>query len=106
IRHQFSSEHLLHESHHVCPPEKRKVPNFVGGMLPQVDKGDCDYYCLAMLVLFRPWRSGMDLKGGTDVSWETEFDAYPFMEDSHRIMANFNLHYKCLDAWDNFRAEL
>ncbi|KAK0494090.1 hypothetical protein EDD18DRAFT_1043775, partial [Armillaria luteobubalina] len=102
----FSSEHPLHGSHHVhvCPPEKRKVPNFVGRMLPHVDKGDREYYCLVMLVLFRPWRSGVDLKGGADILWDTEFDAYPFTEDNRRVMANFNLRYECLDAQDDFRA--
>ncbi|PBK91905.1 hypothetical protein ARMGADRAFT_898544, partial [Armillaria gallica] len=57
---QFMEFHPLHRSHHikVIPDAEQKVLNFVGGMLPRKDKGDKEYYCLTMLVLFRPWRSG------------------------------------------------
>ncbi|PBK65093.1 hypothetical protein ARMSODRAFT_861154, partial [Armillaria solidipes] len=47
---QFVDRHPLCLSHHVkvVPDAERKVPNFVGGMLPHKDKGDREYYCLAM----------------------------------------------------------
>ncbi|PBL04586.1 hypothetical protein ARMGADRAFT_1071029 [Armillaria gallica] len=59
-----------------------------------------------MLVLFRPWRSGTDLRQDTDTSWDTEFRNYRFSPSHDKIMANFNLRYECLDARDDYRAEL
>ncbi|KAK0442207.1 hypothetical protein EV421DRAFT_1710929, partial [Armillaria borealis] len=46
----FSRDHPLHESHHVrmSPDKDKKVPNFVGGMLPRKDRGDREYYCASM----------------------------------------------------------
>lgn len=42
------------------------VANFLGGSLPRADKGDCEYYACTMLTLFKPWRSGKDLKSELD----------------------------------------
>ncbi|PBK62524.1 hypothetical protein ARMSODRAFT_1061253, partial [Armillaria solidipes] len=105
-RYKFSWEHPLHESHHVrvCPVKDQKVPNFVGGMLPRKDKGDREYYCTSMLVLFKPWRTGADLKVDQDTTWDAVFENYSFSEAHTRIMANFNLRYECLDARDDYRA--
>ncbi|KAK0494357.1 hypothetical protein EDD18DRAFT_1077573, partial [Armillaria luteobubalina] len=82
------------------------VPNFVGGMLPRKDKGDREYYCLAMLTFFRPWRSSKDLKLNTETTWDCEFSRYTFTPFHLKIIDNFNLRYECLDARDDFRAEL
>ncbi len=107
-RMQFMDLHPLHMSHHikVLPDAEWKVANFVSGMLPCKDKGDREYYCLTMLVLFRPWRSGTDLKQDDNTSWDTEFGKYTFSTSQEKIMANFNLRYECLDARDDYRAEL
>ncbi|KAK0215544.1 hypothetical protein IW262DRAFT_1277859, partial [Armillaria fumosa] len=107
-RFQFSNEHPLVHSHHIrqCPDTERKIPNFVGGLLPRMDKGDREYYCLTMLTLFKPWRSGKDLRLDASITWDTEFRQSEFSPQHLKIMANFNLRYECLDARDNYRAEL
>ncbi len=98
----------MYETHHmwVRDPADRRVPNFVGSLLPRKDKGDCEYYCATMLVLFKPWRTGYDLRRDHQVSWDDTFQLHAFSAFHERIMANFNLRYKCLDARDDYRAEM
>ncbi|KAJ8495889.1 hypothetical protein ONZ45_g12679 [Pleurotus djamor] len=57
-----------------------------------------------MLTLFRPWRTGADLKD-EDVSFEDEFNKYNFLPEHVRVMDNFHLRYECLDSRDDFRKE-
>jgi len=80
------------------------VPNFIGPGLPRRDKGDCEYYCLTMLVFFKPWCSGKDLKHANE-SWDKSFVNYNFTKRSCDIMDNFQLRYECLDSHDDFRAQ-
>src|SRR5271170_2818997 len=51
----FLDKHPLHMSHGTrCVQENSaKIPNFIGATLPCCDQGDREYYCSAMLVLFR-----------------------------------------------------
>ncbi|KAK0421547.1 hypothetical protein EV421DRAFT_1688299, partial [Armillaria borealis] len=102
----FSSSHPLRETHHVrvYEAEKRKVPNFVGGMLPRRDRGDWEYYCAMMLTIFKPWRTGQDLKIDKETTWDTAFTEFNFSSRHQQIMLNFNLQYECLDARDDYRA--
>lgn len=79
------------------------VPNFIGPALPRKDVGEREVYCCAMLTLFMPWRTGIDMKS-MDVSWEATFDAYPFTERQRTLMANFNMRYECYDARDDYGA--
>ena len=60
----FQKEHPLHESHAMCliRDSSRQVPNFAGANLPRRDQGDREYYFSSMLTLFKPWRSGTDLR--------------------------------------------
>ena len=53
------------------------MPNFIGGTLPRCDQGDYEYYCLTMLTLFKPWRTGHDLKL-VEETWEQAFNKYIF----------------------------
>ncbi|HXP51396.1 MAG TPA: AAA family ATPase, partial [Bacteroidia bacterium] len=81
------------------------VPNFVGGSLPRRDRGDRDYYCTTMLTLFKPWRTGKDLKN-LNQSWDDAFMSHNFSSKQQKIMDNFNVRYECLDARDDFSAQL
>ncbi|PBK59898.1 hypothetical protein ARMSODRAFT_852371, partial [Armillaria solidipes] len=103
---QFSDGHPMHATHHVRVREDtdRHVPNFVGGLLPRKDKGDREYYCAAMLTLFKPWRTGHDLKQDALTSWDQAFQNHDFSDFHEKIMSNFNLRYECLDARDDYRA--
>ncbi len=100
--------HPQRESHQsVFLPEnetRERVPNFMGGALPRRDKGDPEYYGATMLTLFKPWRSGQDLKT-KDENWSEAFRKYNFDEKASRLMGNFNLRYECSDARDDFAAQ-
>jgi len=84
---------------------KLRVPNFTGATLPRRDKGDREYYCCAMLTLFKPWRTGSDLKS-TTASWDEQFLAHQFSNDEVNYMNNFNIRYECMDARDDYCAQM
>ncbi|KAF5331416.1 hypothetical protein D9611_011867 [Ephemerocybe angulata] len=103
---RLSEEHPQYATHAVAldPGRRQKyVPHFIGPPIPRRDAGDREYYCCAMLTLFRPWRTGIDMKSA-DVTWEAAFDAYSFTERQKEIMANFNMRYECYDARDDYSA--
>jgi hypothetical protein len=104
---RFSGEHPLSGSNGVryIVNNAARVPNFVGANLPRRDQGDREYYCRTMLVLFKPWRQGKDLKA-TDQLWDEEFQKHSFTEEQVRYMLNFNVRYECLDARDDYRAQM
>ncbi|KAK0447512.1 hypothetical protein EV421DRAFT_1684191, partial [Armillaria borealis] len=106
-RYPFAEDHPMAGTHHVLcrPADEKYVPNFVGGMLPRCDVGDRDFYCSTMLTLFVPWRSGRQLKE-EHVSWIEAFDSRVFPPWQQRIMKNFNLRYECLDARDDYHAQM
>ena len=58
-----------------------------------------------MLTIFKPWRSGKDLKGEKD-TWDESFLNFQFTDTQKQVMKNFNLCYECLDAHDDHRAAL
>ena len=102
----FMDGHPLQDTHHVnCLPEiEEYIPNFTG-TLPRSDQGDREYYCSTMLTLFEPWRHGKDLRH-EDESWEYAFCRFSFTPRQQELMKFFNLRYECLDAQDDFHAEL
>ncbi|KAH7905862.1 hypothetical protein BJ138DRAFT_1017128, partial [Hygrophoropsis aurantiaca] len=105
--HMFFGDHPLSGTHHVrvLHDGESIVPNFVGGSLPRHDKGDFGYYCCTMLTLFSPWRSGRDLKG-EDTTWSECFKSYNFTDRQREIMKYFNVRYECLDARDDYSAQM
>ncbi|KAF7972082.1 hypothetical protein HWV62_19165, partial [Athelia sp. TMB] len=80
------------------------VPNFIGGNLPRRDQGDRELYCATMLTLFKPWRTGHDLKM-TEENWDDSFHRHAFPEEALNKMKFFNVKYECLDARDDFHAQ-
>ena len=104
----FKTEHPLHGTHAMCliRDVSHCVPNFAGANLPRCDKGDREYYCCMMLTLFKPWRSGNDLKESSMSSCEEVFQGHSFRGSEIDMMKNFNVRYECLDARDDFRAQL
>ncbi|KAJ3977502.1 hypothetical protein EV361DRAFT_788172, partial [Lentinula raphanica] len=103
----FMDGHPLSESH--VPVHRRNphnvVPNFLGGILPRPDKEDREYYCCTMLVLFRPWRTGFDLKEHNQ-TWHEAFLAYEFPPECKMYIQNINLRYEALDSRDDFRSQM
>jgi len=82
-----------------------KFPNFTGHTLPRKDQGDREFYCLTMLTLFQPWRTGHDLKTAK-VSWDEAFSDHPFMERQKILLKNMNICHECIDAKDDYYAQL
>ena len=105
---RFKQNHPLHDSHgtRFISNNSRRVPNFSGATLPRCDQGDREFYCSTMLTLFKPWRNGRDLKKAPSISWDDEFSMHPFKENELTMMKNFNIRYECLDARDDYRAQL
>ena len=104
---RFKSKHPLYDTH-VTILQKQKANaavNFIGCNLPRCDQGDREFYCLTMLALFKPWRSGLDLKNDK-ISWDDAFTDYDFTKQQQQLMRNFNIKYECLDARDDFRAKM
>ncbi|KIM84091.1 hypothetical protein PILCRDRAFT_56716, partial [Piloderma croceum F 1598] len=101
----FEAGHHQHTSHtvQIQADDGTIVPNFVGGSLPRCDKGDREFYCCTMLTLFKPWKSGKDLKTRTE-SWDDSFLAYNFNQRQQEILRYFNSRYECLDARDDYSA--
>lgn len=104
----FLEGHPQRETHHpllLATDEYRdRVPNFLGGALPRRDKGDAEMYAATMLTLFKPWRTGMDLKPETQ-NWSEAIHYHKFSDKFNQLMDNFNLRYECADARDDFAAQ-
>ncbi|KII82907.1 hypothetical protein PLICRDRAFT_682664 [Plicaturopsis crispa FD-325 SS-3] len=103
----FMRGHPLFQTHLArCAKEVHaRVPNFLGAPLPRVDRGDRDYYCSTMLTFFKPWRSGRELRHDGE-SWESAFTRYPFSDTQKTTMNHFNVKYECLDARDDYSAQM
>ena len=105
--HLFQNPHPLCKSHASClgPEDEKLVVNFIGGILPRHVPDDNDEYCLTMLTLFKPWRSGLDLKA-KDEQWTDAFSIHNFTERQNEIMKNLNIRYECMDARDDYRSQM
>jgi hypothetical protein len=103
---RFLKAHPLYNSHSTILKQDNPyvVANFIG-ILPQSDKGDKEYYCLTMLVLFKPWHEGLKLKD-SEASWDETFINHEFTERQLELMSNFNIRFECLDAHDDYNAQL
>ena len=103
----FCSQHPLLSSHGMryITNNAAHVPNFVGANLPRCNQGDWEYYCHTMLVLFKPWRKGTDLKAA-DQLWDDAFQDHSFSKEQLQYICNFNVCYECLDARDDYRAQM
>ena len=102
----FQEQHPLYETHGLryCSETHLSVPNFVGASIPRRDLGDREYYCLTMLTLFKPWRTGRSLKMESE-SWDEAFMSYEFLAEHKKIMSNLHIKYECQDAQDDFHAQ-
>ncbi|KAF9455717.1 hypothetical protein BDZ94DRAFT_1293114 [Collybia nuda] len=95
----FLKGHPLHRTHKIQFDQRKNniVPNFIGGSLPRCDRGDREYYCATMLTLFKPWRTGLDLKE-EGYSWDETFVGHEFTDVQKQ--------YECNDARDDYAAQL
>ncbi|KAF5330095.1 hypothetical protein D9758_018667 [Tetrapyrgos nigripes] len=103
--HPFMDDHPLASTHYLCMHNKKNiVPNFIGPSLPRKNKGDREFYCSVMLTLFKPWRTGEDLKI-KDENWDSAFLNYQFSTHQKFLMDNFELRFECLDSRDDYHAQ-
>src|SRR6267154_1984088 len=102
----FIFGHLQFNTHqaHMKKEYPSIVPNFLPNILPRSDCGDHEYYCCTMLTLFKPWRTGKDLKTNTE-SWDKTFVFHEFTKVQNEKMKFFNVRYECIDARDDFSAQ-
>ena len=103
--HPFLSSHPLAETHGARLLKTVRVPNFIGNTLPRRDQGDREYYSSTMLTLFKPWRSGLDLRTNIN-SWDETFASHEFSTRQLELMKNMNIRYECLDSRDDFHTQL
>ncbi|EKM50408.1 uncharacterized protein PHACADRAFT_105123 [Phanerochaete carnosa HHB-10118-sp] len=99
---RFTEDYPQHSTHHVhmCIEAEAKVPDFIGGALPRKDKGNREDYCMTMLTLFKPWRTGKNLKSEEN-GWNDIFTDYSFTPRQSELMKFFHMRYECNDARDN-----
>jgi len=58
-----------------------------------------------MLTLFKPWCTGHNLKSAEE-TWEQAFNKHIFSPAQKNLMSNFNLRYECLNARDDYSAQI
>lgn len=102
----FLKGHPLYKTHKAKfdMTKNENVPNFIGGSLPRYDRCDREYYCATTLTLFKPWRSGEDLKT-QEYSWDETFNDHKFTSRQSEIMQYFNIRYECNDARDDYSTQ-
>ena len=59
-----------------------------------------------MLTLFKHWRRGFDLKNSAQATWDDIFNNHKFGTQQLQLMKIFNIRYECLDAHDDYCAQL
>ena len=102
----FLEQHPQHESHKVrlLSMQNSYVPDFAGPKLPRADTGNREDYCKTMLCLFKPWRSGLELKTKHQ-TWDESFNLHTFNTRQLELMKFFQIRYECNDARDDFSAQ-
>ncbi|KAI0739249.1 hypothetical protein C8Q80DRAFT_1124594 [Daedaleopsis nitida] len=101
------AKHPQARTHEVCLLDEKEsyVPNFIGGAIPRKDAGSREEYCMTMLTLFKPWRSGKDLRPDGETSWSTIFDSHALTKREKEVMKFFHIRFECNDARDDFSAQ-
>ena len=60
---------------------------------------------MTMLTLFKPWRTGKDLRPNLETTWSDVFNQHQFTDRQLEIMKFFHIRYECNDARDDFSAK-
>ena len=60
---------------------------------------------MTMLTLFKPWRSGKDLRPNVETMWNDVFANHQFTSRQEEIMRFFHIRYECNDARDDFASQ-
>ncbi|KAG1748252.1 uncharacterized protein EDB91DRAFT_1007591, partial [Suillus paluster] len=101
----FVSAHPQFESHvlHVRLVQNCSIPVPIGPCIPCRDQPKVyPRYCRLMLILFKPWRSVLDLRSHGQ-SWEEAFEQFREVADGQllQVMHNTQLLHECRDSRDD-----
>ncbi|KAI0371861.1 hypothetical protein BV20DRAFT_1051451 [Pilatotrama ljubarskyi] len=90
---RFHPYHSQYQSGHVKLVDESEayVPNSIGGSMPWWDTGNREQYCLTMLTLFKPWRSGRNLRPHADMLWDDVFRECQFTPRQQDIIKYFHI---------------
>jgi len=104
---QFLPSHPLHKTYKTYFNKNKTptIPTFLGPALPRSSTGDREFYCMTMLTLFVPWRTGKSLKSDTE-TWAAAFSRATFTQKQLDILSNFDIQYECRDASDDYFAQM
>lgn len=99
-KHPESATHVLS----VRGAESVLIPVPIGQSVPRRDRPDLrERYCKLMLVLFKPWRSALDLRTSNEQPWEEAFNEFSAVcpESIREIMDNMQILHECRDSRDD-----
>ncbi|KAI0054516.1 hypothetical protein BV25DRAFT_1768404, partial [Artomyces pyxidatus] len=102
----LSNEHPSYETHLSRLRQSSFVPVVLGPTLPRSDRSveEYDKFCRAMLIIFKPWRTLVDLKGAGE-TWSEAYGRHSFPAASMKIINNINVEHQCKDARDRMSSE-
>lgn len=102
---QLLLQHGQRDTHYLRLRKMLVVPVLLGAVIPRPDGSEEDYeeYCWDMLLLFKPWCTLADLKGGNE-SWAESFVQHKFTTEINTIIRNMNVENECKDTRDQHAA--
>ncbi|EIW78411.1 hypothetical protein CONPUDRAFT_83833, partial [Coniophora puteana RWD-64-598 SS2] len=91
--------HPQYNSHVMALRGKRSVPVLLSRDLPKRSgpNADEEKYCRILLLLFKPWRTFVDLKGGHH-TWVDAHNAHTFGPFESHVIQNLDVMNECADA--------
>ncbi|KAH6894768.1 hypothetical protein BKA70DRAFT_1532489, partial [Coprinopsis sp. MPI-PUGE-AT-0042] len=104
----FTDTHPLADTHalRINPGNVETiVPDFVGDRIPRCTSDSDGEYSAMVLSIFVPWTVGTDLRSA-DETWAHALSRRTLPSRLASVVKNLNLKYECLDARDDYRAQL
>ena len=75
-RYEFLPDHREKLNKHICMRKENVIPVPIGSAMPRQDQPDVyAHYCHLMLILFKPWRTVVNLQN-VDNTWENMFSCF------------------------------
>ncbi|PVF90808.1 hypothetical protein CPB86DRAFT_720528, partial [Serendipita vermifera] len=90
------------ETHELVLLSEPVIPVILGPTIPHPNNSaeSREAWSMAMLILFKPWRSPGDLKQESQ-SWTSAFDCHVFSDELKAIIDNIVVLHECKDARNN-----
>lgn len=99
-KYRFMSGHKEYNRKQVRLHNRHVVPVPIGPSMPRRDQTDAyPRYCRLMLILFKPWRTLLDLRDGSQ-SWESMFQPFVLTlnNECRGIIDNMQVLHECRDS--------